>query len=319
MDAVDMRKRGYFGKMFTEYLQKWQKENHRTQKEFCAAAGVSKNIVTAWKRGERFPRDAQMQKICEVLGVDQRAFEPFFPLEKQFVYNSNSEYWANLLQQYADEKGLDEQWYQYFISRPNFLRRFPFERPPVVKTTQSEFDCVKFEFEDEVGNRIMMTKGDIDFMIMVQNKSDQMIDYQMYRQKQRMVRKHIENLIDMNLKHFDGLDRNEILSRLYVVDLTKSEHQITDKEVYDTIFQVAEEKGLRPHFSKAEIIDYYITNSTLHDKEWIRLWREYGKIHAKEEEAEEIIRKGLESDRKVAEELIVKFRNAGLLDEETED
>ena len=117
MNLVGERTRKYFGRKFDELLKEWKSKNRKTQKDFCAAAGVSKNIVTAWKRGKAFPRDAQMQKICDVLGIDQRAFEPCFPLERDLVDNSITEEWSNRLRQYAREKGLDDNWYQYFVSR----------------------------------------------------------------------------------------------------------------------------------------------------------------------------------------------------------
>ena len=316
MDVTDKRKREFFGMRFRECLNRWQTENKGSQKDFCAAAGVSKNIVTAWKKGQRFPRDTQMQKICEVFGVDQRAFEPFFSGDKHYVYNANAKYWSDTLQQYADEKGLDEQWYKYFTSRPNFLRRFPFERRPVVKTTQSEFDCVKFEFEDDSGNRIMMTKNDIDFLIRVQNKSAEMIDYQMYRQKEKNEKREVERKIEIWIMHYDGkITREEVLSRLYPVDLTQRDKKVTDGDIFDVIWQIEREKGIKPRYTKAEIIDQHITNDPLISEEWKRNWREWGKINGREEEAEKTIRDMEDMQRRAAAQMIENLRSAGLLDE----
>lgn len=320
MDITDKRKRKFFGERFTEFLEKWEKENNATQKAFCDVAGVSKNIVTAWKSGKRFPRDTQMQKICETFGVDQRAFEPFFPLEKHFVYNTNTKYWSDTLQKYAEEKGLDEKWYEYFISRPYFLRRFPFERKAVSNSVDKEFDLVKFQFEDEAGNRVMMTKTDIDFLVRVQNKSAEMIDYQMYRQKQRNERNEIESKIDIWIRHYYGeITREEVLSKLYPVDLTKMDEKRTDADIFNVIFQIAKEKGIKPRYSKAEIIDQYITNDPLITEEWKQAWREWGKINGQEQKAEEIIRKQEERQRKIAQELIEDYRSKGILIEDTEE
>lgn len=319
MNLTEDRTRKFFGRKFSELLTEWMTENRKTQKDFCAAAGVSKNIVTAWKRGKRFPRDAQMMKICDVFGTDPRAFEPFFPLDKDFIDNSVTEEWSNQLQQYANEKGLDEKWYQFFISRPQFLRRFPFERPPVVKTTETGFDLVKFEFRDDAGNRIRMTEGDIDFLVKVQNKSAEMIDYQMYKQKQRNEKKRVETLVDLWIKPFDGIDLAEVLSRLYVVDLTKRDQRITDAVIFETIEQIAKEKGIRPHYSKSEIIDEMITNDPVHNEEWKKSLREWGRINNKEEQAEKRIRDAEEFDKRAAAQMIERLRAAGILDEETED
>lgn len=318
MNLIEQRTREYFGERFAEFLKKWMTDNQKTQKDFCAAAEVSKNIVTAWKRGERLPRDAQMMKICDVFGIDQRAFEPSFPLEKDWIDNSVTEEWSNQLQQYASKKGLDDKWFQYFISKPQFLRRFPFENPPVVKTTETEFELVKYEFKDDAGNRIRMTKGDIDFLIKVQNKSAEMIDYQMYKQKQRNEKKRVERLVDLMIKPYDGINRAEVLSRLYSIDLTKTDQRISDKEIYDTIEQIAKEKGKRPHYSKTEVIDGMISNNPLYDDEWKKSWREWGRINNQAEQAEKIIREAEENTRRAAGQMIEKLRSAGILDEETE-
>lgn len=318
MNLTEQRTRKYFGRRFAELLKEWKAENRKTQKDFCAAAGVSKNIVTAWKRGERLPRDAQMMKICNVFGIDQRAFEPFFPLDIDFIDNSVTEEWSNQLQQYANEKGLDDNWYQYFISKPKFLRRFPFEHPPIGKTMETGFDLVKYEFKDEAGNRIRMTKGDIDFLIKVQNKSAEMIDYQMYKQKQRNERKRVETLVDLWIKPFDGIDRAEVLSRLYAVDLTKTDQRITDKEIFDSIEQIAKEKGIRPHYSKSEIIDRLITNNPLYPAGWKESIREWGRINNQEEQAEQKIKNVEERNRRAAAQMIERLKSAGILEDETE-
>ncbi len=316
MNLTEQRIRKFFGARFSEHLNEWMKKNGKTQKDFCAAAGVSKNIVTAWKHGDRFPRDAQMQKICEVFGVDQRAFETFFSGDKQYVYNENAVRWSNQLQEYANQRGLSEEWYQFVISLPDFLRRFPFELPPTrVMEPDKEFDLVKYQFEDETGHRIMMSKGDIDFLIQVQNKTVEWLKYKMHEQKQKNERREVERTIDIGLRMYAGIDREEVLSRLYAVDLVTRDKPIEFYKVFDTIRDIANEKGIQCRISKAEIIERYVTNNPLTSEEWKKEWREWGRINAKEEEAERIIRDAEERNKKAAQMLIEDYRSQGILDE----
>lgn len=76
MDIIDRLRREYFGWKFSCLLNEWKEKTGKTQTDFWKEAGVSKNIVTAWKRGERYPREAQMIKICDVFEVDRTYFSP---------------------------------------------------------------------------------------------------------------------------------------------------------------------------------------------------------------------------------------------------
>lgn len=321
MNVAETRKRQFFGRRFKEHLEKWQKENHSTQKDFCKAAKVSKNIVTAWKKGTIFPQDAQMQKICEVFGVSQRAFEPILSGDSHYVYNTNSIKLSEELERYAKEKGLREDFYQTVISLPDFLLRFPFDYPfvPGKYAINREFDLVKYQFEDEAGNRIMMSKRNIDFLVSLQNKSIEWFKYQMYEEKKKREREEIEWYIDIGLRHYKEISREEVQSRLYVVDLSRLGQKITNNDVYTIIREIARERGIKPRFSKKEIIEQYITDNPLTTEEWKNEWREWGKANGEEEKIEKMIREHEEDNRQMAQRLIDDYRKQGILDEDTED
>ena len=95
--------------------------------------------------------------------------------------------------------------------------------------------------------------------------------------------------------------------------------KISRKEIHDVIRQIIEERGLKPRYSKAEIIDQYITNNNITTEEWKNTWRQWGKLTNQEEKAEKNIREVEEHFRNTAAELIDEYRKAGLLDEDEED
>ena len=314
MDLAEQRKREYFGKRFVEFLTQWMKEQHKTQKDFCAEAGVSKNIVTDWKKGKRFPQDAQLMKICEVFDVDPRAFNPFFPIDKQYVENTITVEESKRIQKYADEKGLKDDWYQYIISKPYFLERFPFAGHSINEWIGMEnFDLVKYEFADNKGHRIMLTEKDIDFLIDLQEYTDTQIDYLMYKRKQKIDRERVERLVDQYLKNID-IDRAEVLKRLYLVDLSKENRFIDDKTIWTTIDEIAKEKNITYRYTKKDIAEIW----TGHYEEAIKGWREWGKMYKREEEAEKNIRELREMEQKVYEEAIERYRKDGTLIEDEE-
>lgn len=316
MDIVERQKRAFFGQQFSYHLEKYMKTG-KTQKDFCNAAGVSKNIVTAWKRGERFPRDAQMLKICEVFGIDQRAFYPLFPAEVDLIDNSVTKARSDQLRKYADEKGLREKWYQYFMSQRRFLRRFPFHSESIYITVPEEeqFDPVRFQIEDDNGRRTMMTESDIDFLIEIQNRTDAQIDYLMYRERLKNNRKRIEAEVDFCLKNYD-LDREEVLKRLFSFDLTKADHEVTIQDVWRMIDLMAREKGIMPHFTAEEL------KRPPDDPEQVKKAAEWLKRNGiPEDQIDDLVRQAEQLRREDNQRIIEQYRDAGLLienDKETE-
>ena len=313
MDLADKRKRADFSKRFNEYLEKWLKEKHRTQQDFCSVAGVSKNTVTDWKKGRRYPQDAQMMKISEVFEIDPRALAPFFPLDRNAIDNSLCEERSKELQKYADEKGLNEEFYQYFASKPQFIRDFPFSRKSFLPYTG--FAPVKFQFMDDNKELIMMQEKDIDFLIELQNHTDNTIDYMMYRKRKKMDRARVEDLVDCALVRYP-VDRTEVLDRLYKTDFKKENPYIDYDLVSYVVEQIAKEQGVKMRrITKQNLIDAFITQNPLHNEQWEEQWKEWGRIYGKEEEAERRIREAREEDKKLAEKMMKMLRERDLLEE----
>ncbi len=319
MDVIEQRKRAYFGREFTLQLNKWMKERKKTQKDFCSESGVSKNMITAWKRGDHFPREDQMIKICKTFGVDQRVFYPVLPFEQDRITNSLTEERSRQLQQYAEEKGLKDEFYQFISRRSDFLRKFPIHRRDWFSNSQStditegdRFDLVKYQIEDDFGHRFMMTEEDIDFLIRVQDKTETQIDFLMYRERQKIDRKRVEHIVDLHLKHLK-IDRAEVLRRLFAVDLTQDDRRISEKMIGDVVLQMAKEQGVKPHYTIQDVIDMYPKD----DPEYIRMMNEADRLHGMSEDQ---IGKGNlkaeEQRREVIRQAIENFRAKGFLIED---
>lgn len=310
MDLAEKRKREFFGKQFNDFLERWKKKQHKTQKDFCAAAGVSKNIVTGWKKGKRFPQDAQLMKICAVFDVSPRAFNPFFDADKDFVENTFAIEQSERVQRYAEEKGLNESFYQYLTGKSWFLERFPFAGHWTFERPGENFDLVKYEFSDSKEHRIMLTEKDIDFLVDLQGHIDIQIDYMMYRRRQKLDRERVERLVNLHLEHID-IDRAEVLERLYRVDLSKENRFISEKEIFETVRDIAKEKGIVPHYTKTDVVA-----DLRHIDDNIEKWLEWGRLNKREAEAEKAVRELTEFRQKAIDSRIERLRAAGLLDED---
>ena len=62
-----------FTENFNRYLNKWKKENNKTDQDFAKLVGVkNRKSVHGWKTGMTLPQKATMPKIASVLGVSER-------------------------------------------------------------------------------------------------------------------------------------------------------------------------------------------------------------------------------------------------------
>ena len=65
----------YFSIVFKKELDRWKKENKKTQENFAEEVGLeSKNSITDYRTGKSFPKPKTLQAISEVLGVDANVF-----------------------------------------------------------------------------------------------------------------------------------------------------------------------------------------------------------------------------------------------------
>lgn len=60
----------HIGEILGSNLKRLMREAGYTQKELAGAAGVGQASVSAWLRGEAWPRRHELEKVCAVLRAD---------------------------------------------------------------------------------------------------------------------------------------------------------------------------------------------------------------------------------------------------------
>lgn len=259
-----LRRKALFGELFSAQLAAWKAKTGKLERDFAGMVGVSKNVVTKWKQGERIPQGANLKKVCEVFGVEKDFFEPFDDFGEDFLFNTRAEAMSARLQQYAQRKGLDEDFYRRLISIPDFLRLFPFHSTGpnmelVIDDEEkhvSNFPPVKFEFRDSHGRRKMLVESDIDFIIKIQKRFGCEV-LEMFQAEKKAIREaEITELIEWNLNHFD-LDRDEVMKRINTVDFLANTQELTVEKVDQAFWDLAKEKDIKPHISRSEIKEKY--------------------------------------------------------------
>ncbi len=67
----------YFAVVFSRELDRWKKENSKSQEDFAVDIGLKgKNMITRYKKGEAYPEPETLDRICNVLGVEKSIFYP---------------------------------------------------------------------------------------------------------------------------------------------------------------------------------------------------------------------------------------------------
>lgn len=79
----------FFANVFCRELNRWKKENHKTQENFAEAVNVEPNMISRYKKGIARPTDDRLTEICKVLCVDSSIF---FPQTPEDHYHSDPEY-----------------------------------------------------------------------------------------------------------------------------------------------------------------------------------------------------------------------------------
>ncbi len=328
MDIYELKKREYFGKVFTETLNRWKKKNKKSQIDFYQEVGISKNTVTAWKQGERYPQPNQMAKICEVFSVDPSFFLPVLPFEQDRVANSITEERSQQLQRYANENGMNENFYSWVTRMPSFIRSFPFygkgndyfwNNPLLNNSEDQRFDLVKFQFEDDKGHRIMMTEEDIDFLTELEEIAEDEVKDRMNRVKtevklkrHKIEQERINHAIDLHTKHLK-ISREEVIQRLNEFDITKESQRIDDEAITMTVLQIAKEKGIKPQYTKEDIVAMFPPDNP----EYIAMAEKANKQHGASQERINQANKDAERFRqKQIQKMIDSYRELGYLVED---
>ena len=70
----------FFAAVFSRELDRWKKENKRSQEDFAIAIGLNgKNMITRYKNGTAYPEPEKLENICSVLGVEESICYPEAP------------------------------------------------------------------------------------------------------------------------------------------------------------------------------------------------------------------------------------------------
>ena len=193
---------------FCYYLEEWEKATGKKDKDFCRAIGIHPNTLVNWKKSKSEPQAEHMQKLCYLLGIKEVDLDP-----KSFYTAQDNEnklyYRSQQLQRYAKMKGLNEEFYKQLISKPYFLREFPFssvesrfyrlhcpleyEKDEKYIANLNAMPLRKYEFVDDYGNIVMLTEADIDFLVNLQNMEDKLIRDQLYLERHRKEEKRLRD------------------------------------------------------------------------------------------------------------------------------
>lgn len=257
--ASKLRRKVLFGELFSAQLAAWKARTGKLERDFAASVGVSKNVITKWKQGERIPQGANLAKICKEFGVENDFFDPFDDFGEDFLFNTRAEAMSAKLQRYAQKNGLDDDFYNKLIKIEGFIRLFPFHTPGFNNELNvseddhlNDFPQVKYEFRDSKGLRKILTEEDIDFIIRIQKRFGSEILELFRLEKEKIKNDRLNELIEWNLKHYD-LSREEVNERLYSVDFMEDEPELSEGKIRTVFNELAALHNIKPHISKSEI------------------------------------------------------------------
>ncbi len=197
-------------KEFCFHLDQWKEDTGKKDIDFCRLIGIHPNTLVNWKKSKSAPQAKHMEKICKIFRIKEVDLAPL----SFYTANDNENklyYRTQQLQRYAKSKGLDEDFYKQIVSKPYFLKEFPFSCPrdrfeqlkcPKYLAEDEEYRSAlhsipmsKYEFQDAYDHIIMLTEEDIDFLVKLQLKKEQLIRNELYLEKHRKHEQKIRELI----------------------------------------------------------------------------------------------------------------------------
>lgn len=237
-------------------LNEWEEMTGKKDIDFCREAGITANTLVNWKKGKSAPQAKKMKRICDVLGIKEVDLAPLsFYTAKD---NENKLYYrTQQLQRYANASGLDDNFYKQITGRPYFVKEFPFVSTkdrfyqlgcPSYLAEDEEYRAAlrsipltKFEFRDSYGKIIMITEKDIDFLIKIQRKGEQMIRDEFYLEMRRIEeqrnRELVANICSCYIEDGDKIDPDALYEELTQTDF--SERIITGSVIWDRFNEYA--------------------------------------------------------------------------------
>ena len=174
----------YFKEVFTSELDRWKKENRKTQEDFAGEIGVNANMIPRYKSGDVYP-STKIDEICRVLGVDKSIFSPqtffdAFRTSKAVRDNFNKH---NFIDKYCklEEMGIDFSFWSFLWSKiPYTANFFPTSNNP------NEEDVLFLE--DMPGNVVPIYPQDLEIILDIQAD---VIEYTTMQLIKRVLNKHL--------------------------------------------------------------------------------------------------------------------------------
>lgn len=283
-------------KEFRFHLERWEEDTGKKDKDFCKEIGIHPNTLVNWKKGKAAPQADKMRKICETLRINEVDLQPmsFYTAHD----NENKLYYrTQQLQRYAKRNGLDDDFYKQITGKPYFVKEFPFSsardrffqlRCPEYLAEDEEYRAAlrsiplsKFEFQDMYGTIIMLTEKDIDFLIKLQRKGEQLIRDEFYLETRRIEEQNIKDLVQRiaswHLEDGNEMDPDKLYEELTQADFSEriingssiwerfreycETHNVTDRSAKETKLEDverrhppmtdAEEEAWREHYQAA--------------------------------------------------------------------
>ena len=319
VEVEKQRRRLYFADVFSEQLQRWKRINKKTDKDFANAIGVHPNMIPKWKQGKSYPQAAKMDAICKEMGVSESVFNPFTDFDNDYVKNASRKEKSKYLQMYADENGLDEEFFSWLVKQPNFVRDFPFHSiettkiyqdilptmPPEEHPEEMQFPLLKFEFEDDFGNRIMMVKEDLDFVLEIQEKQKRYVNLFCLAEKEKVTEQRMAVWLKRELAFYPGINEEEIKREFGKRSFVADEQPVSYVDKLQKIIRrTASEKGIRPRINANEIWPRFNAEETA------EFYRRQG---FNEEEVARKVKSEKETEENIRERLINKYKRDGFI------
>ena len=196
----------YFAHVFTKLLNEWKKTHPgKSQEDFAELVGVmSANSVSDWKRGKSFPSEKTMQKICEVLKVDESTF---YPKLKEDKYKYDPQFITKIgrdRSEFAKKIGFDMELLAVLRRLVNFEELFPiysnivpdpdspFFEPKYIRNPK--FADSRTIVDDELrdlqlsrsGKLITLHDVDLVFLKEVQDQISLLVEFLFYKRSKEM-------------------------------------------------------------------------------------------------------------------------------------
>ena len=99
----------------------------------------------------------------------------------------------------------------------------------------------------------MMDEADIDFLAVLQGKSERMIRMLCLEEKDRMTQEQIRKEIDQQIQHYPGISRDEVEEKAEAVNVMDPASATAGCRVSQAVRDLALEKGVQPQIRIQEI------------------------------------------------------------------